>query len=230
MQVSRSVLFVGDGGNPEILKRLLKERQISLDARVRPASVRMPLLLRHLRYFRLAAYAALFRKRYAAVFIWQQYVGLYYFLISSVFPFYRRPCCVYYIIYKATPGSFISWMKGFMLIRMIHSKHVQKAIILSKCDALYADIRAEKRIHLSTYTEKSSYIEKRLAENSSKCTSDYFSGGANNRDYSAVKRLAEMMGDKKFSVACLPKDLLRLSPTPRTCASVATLMEMHSRS
>jgi hypothetical protein len=172
-------------------------------------------LLRHLRYFRLAAHAALFRKQHDAVFIWQQYVGVYYFLISIVYPFYRRPCCIYYIIYKAKPGSFISWMKRFLLVRMIHSRHVQKAILLSRCDALYEDIRAEKKILLSTYTEKSAYIERRLAEKSAQWNSDYFSGGVSNRDYSAVKRLAENMGDKKFCVACLPKDLLRISPIPQ---------------
>jgi hypothetical protein len=54
-----------------------------------------------------------------------------------------------------------------------------------------------------------------LAEKPAQWNSDYFSGGVSNRDYSAVKRLAEMMGGKKFSVACLPKDLLRMSPIPQ---------------
>jgi len=214
MQLSRSVLFVGDGGNTQILKRLLNERQIDLHAHVRPVSVKMSRLLRHLRYFGLAAYAAFFRKHHDAVFIWQQYVGLYYFLISIVYPWYWRPCCVYYMIYEAKPRSIVSWVKRFLLTRMIHSRYVHKAVFLSQCDALYADIHVEKRILLSTYTSKSQYIEKRLADNSFQLRSDYFSGVTNNRDYSSLKRIAEIMGDKKFSVACLPKDLSRISPIP----------------
>jgi hypothetical protein len=44
--------------------------------------------------------------------------------------------------------------------------------------------------------------------------SDYFSGGVSNRDYTALKWLAERMEHKQFSVACLPKDLARISPVP----------------
>jgi hypothetical protein len=106
-------------------------------------------------------------------------------------------------------------MKRFMLTRMINSQHVQKVVFLSQCDAMYADIPRGKRILLSTYTSKSSYIERRLVDNSFRLGSDYFSGGTNNRDYSALKRLAESMVDKKFSVACLPKDLARISPIPK---------------
>jgi hypothetical protein len=54
-----------------------------------------------------------------------------------------------------------------------------------------------------------------MADKSFRLNGDYFSGGTNNRDYSALKRLAESMGDKKFSVACLPKDLARISPIPQ---------------
>lgn len=215
MQLKRSVLFVGDGGNPQILERLLNDRQIDLHANVRPASVRISVLLRHLRYFRLAAYAVFSRKKYDAIFIWQQYVGLYYFLISIIYPFHRRPCCVYYIIFRAKPRSVVAWTKRFLLARMVHSRFVQKVVFLSHCDALYPDIREEKRILLSTYTEKSSYIEKRLTDGSIRIDSDYFSGGANNRDFSALRRLAESMRDKKFSVACLPKDMARMSPIPQ---------------
>jgi hypothetical protein len=191
------------------------ERHIDLHAYVRPASLKMSPLLRHLRYLRLAAYAVYVRKRYDSVFIWQQYVGLYYSLISIVYPFHWRPCCVYYIIYKAKPRSIVAWIKRLLLTRMIHSRCVHKAVFLSQCDALYAEIRAEKRICLSTYTSKSQYIEKRLVDNSLQVRSDYFSGGTNNRDYSALKRIAKSMEGKIFSVACLSKDLAGISPIPQ---------------
>jgi len=190
------------------------DREVELHALVRPASVAMPLLLRHIEYFRLATYAVFSRRRYDALFIWQQYVGIYYYLISIIFPFYNRPCCVYYFIYRAEKGSIVSHVKGYLLARMANSKFVQKAIILSRCDALYSKINAEKRMQFSTYTEKSSYIENRIRQNIKVYGSDYFSGGWSNRDYFAVKRLAEMMGDKKFSVACLPKDKIQISPIP----------------
>jgi len=198
-----------------ILKRLLNARDIELDARVRPASVKMPVLLRHLRYFQLATYAVLSRKQYDAVFIWQQYVGLYYFLISIIFPLHRRPCCVYYIIFKSRPKSLAARIKRHLMIRMIHSEYVDKTIFLSQSDALYSEVRPEKVILLSTYTEKSSYIEERLVSESVRLSSDYFSGGTSNRDYSALKHLAERIVDKQFSVACLPKDVARISPFPK---------------
>jgi hypothetical protein len=215
MQLNRSVLFVGDGGNPPILKRLLNDRQIELHAKVKPASVKLSVLSRHLQYLRLAAFAVFSRKKFDAIFIWQQYVGLYYFLISIVYPFYPRPCCVYYIIFQAKPRSLVSWAKRFMMTSMIHSRFVQKAIFLSHCDALYPDISEEKRELRSTYTEKSSYIEGRLTEGFIPIDSDYFSGGVNNRDYPFLRLLAESMGDKKFNVACLPKDMARMSPIPQ---------------
>jgi hypothetical protein len=91
---------------------------------------------------------------------------------------------------------------------------VDKAIILSQCDELFEEMSEEKRVLLSTYTEKSFYIEKRMSAGSVAPTSDYFSGGVSNRDYPALKYLSETMKDKLFSVACLPKDLARMSPIP----------------
>ena len=215
MQRRRKVLFVGDGGNPEILKRLLNDRHIDLEINVKPASLKMLVLLRHVHYFQLAVFAVFSRRKHDSVFIWQQYVGLYYFLLSIVYPFHQRPCCVYYIIYRDSPGSIISWIKRFLMTRMIRSRFVQRAVFLSRCDALYPHIPSAKRILLSTYTEKSSYIEKRLMDGSVKIDSDYFSGGANNRDFLALKHLAESMEEKEFTVACLPRDKARMSPIPK---------------
>ena len=214
MQVNRSVLFVGDGGNPTILERILDARQIKLEARVRPASLSLGKFLRHLQYTRLAAYAVIHRKNYDLIFIWQQYVAVYYFLISIVYPFHRRLCCVYYIIYRAKAGSLTSWAKRIVLTRMIHSSIIDKCIFLSQHDALYGDIRQDKKIFLNTYTEKSSFIETRIANQSIGVCSDFFSGGANNRDYRFLKRLAERMEGKRFSLACLPTDRDRILPIP----------------
>jgi hypothetical protein len=214
MKLNRKVLFVGDGGNPQILQGILSNCQINLYAHVRPASVKLFPVFRHLRYFCLAAYAVFHRRHYDAVFIWQQYVGLYYFLLSLAYPFHRRPCLVYYIIFKPKQRSLFAWIKRLLLIGMTRSRHVEKVIILSRTDALYKDISEKKRILLSTYTEHSAYIEKRIAAKSVSLDSDYFSGGVSNRDYTALKWLAERMEHKQFSVACLPKDLARISPVP----------------
>jgi hypothetical protein len=214
VQINRSVLFVGDGGNPKVLKRILDGRQIELESRVRPASLSLGKFLRHMQYVRLAAYAVVHRRNYDLIFIWQQYVAVYYFLMSIVYPFHRRPCCVYYIIYKAKAGSLTSWAKRIVLTRMIHSSIIEKCIFLSQHDALYGDIRKGKKIFLNTYTEKSPFIENRMGNESINVCSDFFSGGANNRDYRFLKRLAERMECKRFSLACLPTDLDRISPIP----------------
>ncbi len=215
MHVNRSVLFVGDGGDVQTLKRVLNSSGVELHARVRQASVKMPLPLRHLQYIRLAIHAVIFRKHHDAVFIWQQYVGLYYYLVSVTCPFYRRrPCCVYYIISNTKPRSIAARIKRFLMIRMFRSGYIDRAVFLSRSDALFEEAPPEKRILLSTYTERSSFIDERLASGLTRLESDYFSGGFSNRDYSALRRLAERMPDKAFSVACLPKDLDLLRPLP----------------
>jgi hypothetical protein len=100
MPVGKSVLFVGDGGNSPILAKQLSALGYGITFHVEHPADSTTSLRRHLCYLKLALAALRKRKRYDGIFFWQQYVALYYYLLSQLWPFHQRPICIYYILYK----------------------------------------------------------------------------------------------------------------------------------
>jgi hypothetical protein len=141
---SKRLLFVGDGGKSDCFEKLCAEKGIAVDYHVRMASIKLSPFKRHSTYLRLALRATLWRRGYDVVFIWQQYVGLYVFLLSQIFPFYARPTFVYYIIFNSKGGGALSWIKRRLMISMAHSRHIHKVYFISKSDLLYPYVHQRK--------------------------------------------------------------------------------------
>ena len=209
----KKLLFVGDGGRSPCLDRLLGLEGITVEYRVRSTLARLSAPKRHFYYLSLAASAIRARRDHDFILIWQQYVGLYYCLLSLLFPFHRRPVLVYFVIFKRAGHSAVNRVKRFLMLAMIHSRHIARVFFMSRSDELYPLAAESKRAVLSQFYLLSDYIEKRVGENGT-AGEYFFSGGASNRDYGELKRLALRMPAEEFKIACFPQTAATLLPLP----------------
>jgi len=211
--VKRKILFVGDGGQSSCLDNLLESRSISITYRVKRLSLQLGIIRRHLGYMQLATQAVLSRYRYDAVFIWQQYVAIYYWLFSLMFPFNARPTLVYYIIFKNSKIHYLTRIKRQLMLRMTCSRQIHKVFFTSTSDALYPFVPQERKSVINSFYMRSEYIEQNLSAQKLGGR-HWFSGGASNRDYAELKHLATAMPQDRFLIACLPHTVSELAPLP----------------
>lgn len=212
------MLLVGDGGNNRKLYDIFKQNGILVDNHTKSISVREHWLRRHIDYCRLALYAVCKRGSYDYIFIWQQYVGLYYYLCSLFCPSFKGKTYVFYILFSGSMDRLPGRLKCFIFRQMIHSDIIAKALFVSKYDPLFPMIREEKKEVVFLARQGSSNIENAYGESSlalkNVVGAYYFSGGASNRDYGALKRVAIANPNMRIEVACLESTIKKLSPLP----------------
>lgn len=202
--MKRRILFVGDGGEPAALEKFLADDDIQVIPHVRPLSLSLGTLGRHLGYFQLAYFAIRQRKQFDGILIWQQFVALYYYLLAVLMPGARStPVILYYIIYKKSSNGWVNWAKHRIMRAMVNSRQMAVVYFMSRSDYLYKETDLAKRRLLVYCPFNSVFIERNPA-----CIGTvgqfYFSGGASNRNYSQIRQLADLMPDAQFSVASLP--------------------------
>lgn len=212
--VGKKVLFVGDGGEPAALAECLANENTQVIPHVQPLSLSLGVFGRHLGYFRLALFAVRHRKQFDCILIWQQFVALYYFLLSVFMPGAKStPVILYYIIYKKSSNGLVNWVKHLVMRAMVNSQQMAVVYFMSRSDYLYKETDQAKRKLLVYCPFSSEYIERNAALIGS-VGQFYFSGGASNRNYSQIRQLAELMPDSQFSVAGLPAVHSVFKPCP----------------
>lgn len=213
------ILMVGDGGEAQLLSKALEQRHLHLTYRIERVRISRNYIFRHLLYLQLALYAVVHKKDYAAVFIWQQYIGYYYVVISILLLSRTTPTIIYYIISKTKKSAFRRVAYLLLIKPLINSRHVLRAIFLSESDYLYEHCQPGKRLLVPTYVQQSKTFSQDIQNMSDvRYEYDFFSGGTSNRDYSVIKRLADKMPEKTFAVACLPGDVRRIGGFPSNVA------------
>lgn len=206
------VLYVGDGGDPERLSQALKASggAISIDYRIRKVSLGLSTSRRHWQYFKMAWSAATLSKSYNKVFLWQQYIALYYYIIVRVFPFSRRSYIVYYIIAKKRTnlaGRVIEWLFTGMI------KNSEKSYFMSASDYLFRKFNTvEYRDNIEVLNELDLIYPYINNHRNLSVLGDYiFAGGSGNRKYADVAAIAAALPAERFVVACRPDDVARIS-------------------
>lgn len=202
--MKKKVLFVGDGGDPAALAECLVGDGMEIIAHIRPLSWKLGAIGRHFGYFRLALVALRHRPQSDCILIWQQFVAMYYCFLMAFLPRARPiPIILYYIIYKKPSNRLVNWLKHGIMRSVVNSRHVAVSYFLSRSDYLYGEADSRKRKLLVHCPFRSQHIEKntRLIGTVGEF---FFSGGASNRDYSQIRRLAEQLPDARFRVASLP--------------------------
>ena len=198
----KSLLYVHDGKYDYTLEKYITHKGMYLYQVNRKVSISMSSLLRHLHYFYLAALAITKRKYFDGIIIWQQYIAIYYCLLSYLFPFHYKPLVSAYVIFKRSKKSWLTILKRFFFLLAFNSRFVDKVIFFNKNDCIYSKL--EKRLYIPFTKKKSEYIEKRIADIDSEA-SYFFSGGASNRDYSILEVLP-MLKKIHIKIACLEKE------------------------
>ena len=202
------ILYVGDGGDEARLRQAVDATgvPVAINFRITRVSLGVATARRHWRYLRMALDAAKRGRGYDKVFIWQQYVALYYFIITRLLPWTGRRYIVYYIIGKKR-GGFFGRLAERLFTAMITRS--EKTYFMSSADYLFRTMEDgphRGRIEVLNGLDLTyPYIEaKRDLE---RIGSHVFSGGSGNRAYGDVAEIASALPDERFVVACRPEDV-----------------------
>lgn len=207
--MSKRILFVGDGGDPGALTREAAGL-FEVNACIRPLPFRIGGLRRHLGYLRLAWHALRQRGSVDAILIWQQFAALYFLFLNALIPGPKKPVLLYYVIYKPAANSFIDRLKFRAMRFMTNAPQLAAVYFMSKDDRLYAVTIHQRRRLLADHPFYSAHIEANLAQSAE--PGFYFAGGASNRDYAVIRKLAELIPDAHFLIACTAKQAEAISP------------------
>lgn len=202
-QARRRVLFIGDGGTSTQLQELLAASNVDVTFLVRRIPVSLSPLARHLRYVGLAFDLIRLRRGYDKIFIWQQFVGIYYSLLSKFLRSDRKPYLVYYIIGKPRRG-----LKGIFFVylyrALFRDPYVSRVYFLTESDYLYDLVDREKRSLHNNMFVFSEFLDRNY--NKYFVGNYIFSGGTNNRKFEDIAQMASARQTMRFVVACRPED------------------------
>lgn len=175
------------------------------------------LLYRHINYFILALKGYLFwrKNRVRFVVIWQQYIGLYFSLISlfdivrSIIKAFPSKVILFYIIPKRK-----YWSELFTAIYDLGA--INNIVYFSHQE--FEKSKSLKKM-LFYYTQKplSADIIATLEERQGDDSLYIFSGGTSNRDYAQIAHLARNCNNIRFVVACTKNDIKGLHFTNNVC-------------
>jgi hypothetical protein len=157
-----------------------------------------------LQYFFLASYGVLKRREYDKIFIWQQYIGIYYYLLSLLWPLNKKPTVVFYIIYKTAKNNTLNNIKKLFFLKAFNSRIFERVLFTNKKDYLYDKISGSKKDFINFYHQPSSYIENNYGK--VPVRNKYFSGGVSNRMYSHLLALAKNNPSLTINIAGTPED------------------------
>ncbi len=161
---------------------------------------------RHISYIKVARRALAMRNNYEAIIFWQQFIGIYYSLLS-IFSFSKKfpPAVILTFIFIRRHGT-----KG-KLHKMLYKLAVQSKFIRN----LVCHSSSEKRFYIAEFGEHSKekfkfipigegtfIFEKEQIENQD----FYISGGASNRDYATLIEAFRRIDDRLL-IACRPQDV-----------------------
>lgn len=201
------MLFIGDGGQSEQLPSQLAEDGVTVDFDTRHISIGTPTALRQLAYLGLAMRIVLRRSSYDKIFIWQQYIAVYYSLLSKLWPFRRRPYLVYYIISKK-PAGLLGKIRQKLFLFMLSDNYNVKTYLMSAADYLAQAAPATQRKKMAVLNDfliDTSYTDQHYRAGQG---GNYvFGGGSGNRKYDDMLSLARDMPDERFVIACRQQDV-----------------------
>lgn len=198
----KKILLVGDGGDSPVLESVMLEQGLVLTRTTKSISVKNQWLIRHSNYVWLALQAIRNRSKHDGVFIWQQYVALYYLLMTKVYPVSSKKVFIFYILFKTSKNSFFNRIKINVFLMLLESNAVKKAFFLSSKDALYPYMSDSKKEIVPLAKQESKYIEKYYQKGLNLEVDDYFfSGGSSNRNYEDLIELAYINPALKIKIA-----------------------------
>jgi len=197
--------FVSDNFRDTIKKELPAEIELFyFDATVRR---RLKRVLRHISYFFVAVRAFKNRNNYKGIIFWQQFIGIYYglltrFLGAKTFP----PSVTFHFIYKERKGL-IGWLLKGIFKRALEAEALAAFVCYSDIERDYYlkefGGEFENKIFFKTLGID---IPTQVVQTYQETNRYFFSGGTSNRDYSTLLRAFEG-SDVKLVIACLPKDV-----------------------
>jgi len=166
---------------------------------------------RHMTYFYLAMKALYLGNKYDVIIFWQQFIGIYFGILTRLMPFGRADCecAVFPLIYKGKnrfKRLLFSWGLSVASIRHI--------IVCSNFEIeIYKSLFPSVKDKLSSVKygiQPSNYIEDCLQNNISSNKKYFFSGGTSNRDYVLLIKAAECLPHINFVFACTEKDIAKI--------------------
>lgn len=209
----KKVLIVGDGGEPEALKDAFSRAGSEAVVFVSPKSISVPALVRHAHYLHLAVKTLALRRRFDEILIWQQYIAVYYGLLDLVFPLFRRPFSIYYIIFSPSERA-LGYLKRLAFVTLLRRPSLKKAFFMHSGDPLISHIDQDRAVVYSENYRYSACLEAGFKDRSCPTSPFYFSGGASNRDYGLLVEVAEALSDKLFIIACAASNVSEIKKAP----------------
>ena len=163
---------------------------------------------RHFSYLVLALNAIFNGKNYKAILFWQQFIGLYYSLLSHMI-IKRTDACLMPFIFKSRKGVLGRIYKAFINLGL-RDKVIKGAICHSSAELIHYHkvfFRNKDKIFFIPYGQSPMNKNHRNNANNISCEKPYFfSGGTSNRDYLMLATVAEKI-NFPFVVACTRKDI-----------------------
>jgi len=208
------LLFIGDANPDKKFIDIMAASNINITKRCKKLGhlTGRRHFLRHLQYLIMAAYGVMRRKNFECVFIWQQYIGIYYYLLTLLWPFYKKPTVLFYVIYKKSNNRIINGIKTKLFLNAFNSGLFLNVIFINKEDYLYNHIHIIYRDFVHFYQQPSAYIENNLDKLPTE--KRLFSGGVSNRNYRQLRELAEAEPAVKITIAGTAADKASLKPLP----------------
>lgn len=170
-------------------------------------------LYRHFSYFMIALKTFFYRNKYPYIIFWQQFIGLYYGLISRIFFFLiSRPKTIVLTLIFIDRQGFSGNLYRKIFRFMLNSKAITYAVCHSK-----SEIKYYKNI-LKPKNNKIVFTEVGEGEPGVTKQHDYediyfFSGGGSKRDYKTLIEAFKDL-DYKLKVACLPTHVKNIEIPP----------------
>jgi glycosyltransferase involved in cell wall biosynthesis len=208
------LLYIGDAKPETAFVEILDQNKIQIRSRYKALGrfTGKRHFYRHMHYFLLAAHGVMARKNHDVIFIWQQYIGIYYYLLTKIFPFHKRPAVLFYLIFHQTGNGLFNRAKKYFFKKTIEFPEFKKIIFTHSRDIFYKKTSDKKKALLTYADQPSDFIESNIGNVSEKY--DFFSGGVTNRKYTDILEIAKARSELGFTIAGVEKDKKSLGWLP----------------
>jgi hypothetical protein len=209
------LLYIGDAKPDNRFVEILRKNSIEMASKYKPLGrfTGRRHFYRHFHYFLLAVYGFFKRKNYDAVFIWQQYIGIYYYFLSLLWPWNKKPVILFYVTYIHLHNPLLNKLKNLVFLKALNSDIFDQLIFLDKDDCLFEQVGQEEKNIVDYYAPASRFIEDHVYKVPVK--RDFFSGGASNRRYEDLAALARMNPELSITIAGKESDRAALTDAPK---------------
>jgi len=171
---------------------------------------RTPILIRHASYFILALKVFFLEKEYKIIIFWQQFIGLYYGLLSYLKKTERPNAFLMPFIFKQRKGA-LGKIHKLLFSLALRCSAIRAVICHSSCEMMYYQrifSRNRNKIYFIPYGQSSEN-----EDNNKHLLADkpyFFSGGTSNRDYVTLASAAAKT-KYYFIIACTQTDIKGLN-------------------